>query len=160
MDHCTDRYSRCRCLHSNFSGCSAQPASDVGAAKPYINMPGSNAPSSPNCYAYAIGSPFNGQPGRASGRFPTKWNDVNDVGESVKADLEAMGRTVRKISGPDANVYDNEFKIALRVGTRPYKYNLAAGQVYYDYHLCGRLIPDNGRKNMGMAGRRSFGVQE
>lgn len=135
MDHCTDRYSRCRCLHSNFSGCSAQPASDVGAAKPYINMPGSNAPSSPNCYAYAIGSPFNGQPGRASGRFPTKWNDVNDVGESVKADLEAMGRTVRKISGPDAKVYDNEFKIALRVGTRPYKYNLAAGQVYYDYHF-------------------------
>jgi peptidoglycan/xylan/chitin deacetylase (PgdA/CDA1 family) len=32
-------------------------------------------------------------------------------------------------------VYDNEFKIALRVGTRPYKYNLAAGQVYYDYHF-------------------------
>ena len=118
-----------------FSGCSAQPASDVGAAKPYINMPGSNDPSSPNCYAYAIGSPFNEQPGRASGRFPTKWNDVNDVGESVKADLEAMGRTVRKISGPDAKVYDNEFKIALRVGTRPYKYNLAAGQVYYDYHF-------------------------
>ena len=118
-----------------FSGCSAQPASDVGAAKPYINMPGSNDPSSPNCYAYAIGSPFNEQPGRASGRFPTKWNDVNDVGESVKADLEAMGRTVRKISGPDAKVYDNEFKIALRVGTRPYKYNLATGQVYYDYHF-------------------------
>ena len=69
-------------------------------------MPGSNDPSSPNCYAYAIGSPFNEQPGRASVRFPTKWNDVNDVGESVKADLEAMGRTVRKISGPDAKVYD------------------------------------------------------
>ena len=32
-------------------------------------------------------------------------------------------------------MYDNEFKIALRVGTRPYKYNLAAGQVYYDYHF-------------------------
>ena len=48
---------------------------------------------------------------------------------------EAICHTVRKISGPDAKVYDNEFKIALRVGTRPYKYNLAAGQVYYDYHF-------------------------
>lgn len=48
---------------------------------------------------------------------------------------EAICHTVRKISGPDAKVYDNEFKIALRVGTRPYKYNLATGQVYYDYHF-------------------------
>lgn len=48
---------------------------------------------------------------------------------------EAICHTVRKISGPDAKVYDNEFKIALRVGTRPYKYNLTAGQVYYDYHF-------------------------
>lgn len=48
---------------------------------------------------------------------------------------EAICHTVRKISGPDAKVYDDEFKIALRVGTRPYKYNLATGQVYYDYHF-------------------------
>ena len=117
------------------SGCSAQPTSDVGAAKPYVDMPGSDDETSPNCYAYAIGSPVNEQPGGTSGRIPTKWNDVNDVGKSVEADLKAKGHTVRKISGPDAKVYDNEFKIALRVGTQPYAYNPYTGQLYYDYHF-------------------------
>ena len=118
-----------------FSGCSAQPTSDVGAAKPYVDMPGSNDATSPNCYAYAIGSPVNEQPGGTSGRIPTKWNDVNDVGKSVEADLKAKGYTVRKISGPDAKVYDNEFKIAFRVGTKPYAYDSYTGQLYYDYHF-------------------------
>ena len=117
------------------SGCSAQPTSDVGAAKPYVDMPGSDDPTSPNCYAYAISSPVNEQPGGTSGRIPTKWNDVNDVGKSVEADLKAKGYTVREISGPDAKVYDNEFKIALRVGTQPYAYNQYTGQLYYDYHF-------------------------
>jgi len=36
------------------SGCSAQPTSDVGAAKPYVDMPGSNDPTSPNCYLLNI----------------------------------------------------------------------------------------------------------
>ena len=117
------------------SGCSARPTSDVGAAQPYVNMQGSDDPTSPNCYAYAIGSPYNEQPGATSGRFPTKWNDVNDVGKSVEADLKVKGYTVRKISGPNAKVYDNEFKIALRVGTKPYGYNPFTGQLYYDYHF-------------------------
>ena len=117
------------------SGCSAQPTSDVGAAKPYVDMPGSDDPTSPNCYAYAISSPVNEQPGGTSGRIPKKWNDVNDVGKSVEADLKAKGHTVREISGPDAKVYDNEFKIALRVGTQPYAYNQYTGQLYYDYHF-------------------------
>ena len=117
------------------SGCSAQPTSDVGAARPYVDMPGSDDPTSPNCYAYAIGSPVNEQPGGTSGRIPTKWNDVRDVGKSVEADLKAKGYTVRRISGPDAKVYDNEFKIALRVGTQPYVYNPYNGQLYYDYHF-------------------------
>ena len=112
-----------------FSGCSSQPMSDVGAAQPYVDMPGSDNPSSPNCYAYAIGSPVNEQPGGTSGRTPTKWNDVNDVGKSVEADLKAKGYTVREISGPNAKVYDNEFKIALRVGTQPYAYNRYTGQL-------------------------------
>ena len=116
-------------------GCSAQPTSDVGAAKPYVDMPGSDDPTSPNCYAYAISSPVNEQPGGTSGRIPTKWSDVNDVGKSVEADLKAKGYTVREISGPDAKVYDNEFKIALRVGTQPYAYNQYTGQLYYDYHF-------------------------
>ena len=117
------------------SGCSAQPTSDVGAAKPYVDMPGSNDPTSPNCYAYAIGSPVNEQPGGASGRIPQKWNDVYDVGKSVEADLKAKGYTVREISGPNAKVYGNEFKIALRVGTKPYAYNRYTGELYYDYHF-------------------------
>ena len=117
------------------SGCSAQPTSDVGAAKPYVDMPGSNDPTSPNCYAYAIGSPVNEQPGGASGRIPQKWNDVYDVGKSVEADLKAKGYTVREISGPNAKVHGNEFKIALRVGTKPYAYNRYTGELYYDYHF-------------------------
>ena len=117
------------------SGCSAQPTSDVGAARPYVDMPGSDDPTSPNCYAYAIGSPVNEQPGGTSGRLPTKWNDVKDVGKSVEADLQAKGYTVREISGPNDKVYDNEFKIALRVGTQPYVYNPYNCQLYYDYHF-------------------------
>ena len=116
------------------SSCS-KPESDVGAPQPYVDMPGSDDPTSPNCYAYAIGSPVNEQPGGASGRIPTRWNDVNDVGRSVKADLKAKGYTVREISGPDAKVYDNEFKIALRVGTKPYAYNIYTGELNYDYHF-------------------------
>ena len=117
------------------SGCSEQPTSDVGAAQPYVDIPGSDDPTSPNCYAYAIGSPVNEQPGGTSGRIPTNWNDVDDVGKSVEADLKAKGYTVRKVSGPDAKVYDNEFKIALRVGTQPYAYDPYTGNLYYDYHF-------------------------
>ena len=95
-------------------------------AQPYIYLPGSNDSNSPNCYSYAISSPVNEQPGDTSGRTPKEWDDVKDVGESVEADLKAKGYTVRKISGPDAKVYDNEFKIALRVGTKPYAYNTPA----------------------------------
>ena len=117
------------------SGCSPQPTSDVGAALPYVEMLGSDDPTSPNCYAYAIGSPVNEQPGGTSGCIPTSWNDVNDVGKSVEEDLIEKGYTVRRISGPDAKVYDNEFKIALRVGTQPYAYDMLTGELYYDYHF-------------------------
>ena len=115
--------------------CAKQPTSDVGSAQPYVHMEGSDDPQSPNCYAYAIGSPVNEQPGASSGRFPTNWNDVNDVGKSVEADLKAKGYSVRRISGPNAKVYDNEFKIALRVGTKPYYYDWITGRAYYDYHF-------------------------
>ena len=120
-----------------FSGCSStsKPSSDVGAAKPYVETPGSSDPNSPNCYAYAIGSPVNEQPGGTSGRIPRSWNDVDDVGASVVADLQAKGYTVRTISGPDAKVYENEFKIALRVGTKPFAIDQSTGAQYYDYHF-------------------------
>ena len=120
---------------TSFSGCSETPTSDVGAAQPYIHISGSNNPTSPNCYAYAIGSPVNEQPGVTSGCIPTKWNNVHDVGRSVEADLKAKGYTVRRISDPNSKVYDNEFKIALRVGTKPIGFNPYTGEWLYDYHF-------------------------
>lgn len=72
-------------------------------------MPGSRDSNSPNCYAYAIGASVNEQPAGRSGRIPTKWNDANDVGKSVEADLRSSGKIVRIIDGPDAKVYENEF---------------------------------------------------
>ena len=123
------------------NGCSNPPMSDVGAAQPFVELSGSNDPKSPNCYAFAIGSPENEQPGKTSGRYPTRWNDVYDVGKSVEADLKAKGYTVRQISGPDAKVYENEFKIALRVGTRPIM--TPDGRFFYDYHFMRQT--DDGR---------------
>ena len=110
------------------------PSSDVGAAPPYVEMQGGDR-TSPNCYAYAIGSDKNEQPGLKSGRYPRNTNDVYDVGLSVEADLKAMGYTVRRISGPNDKVYDDEYKIALRVGTRPYAYHADSGMPLYDYHF-------------------------
>ena len=136
------------------SGCSSKsaPTSNVGAAQPYVNMPGSSDKNSPNCYAYAIGSPVNEQPGKRSGKTPSKWNDVNNVGKSVEADLKAMGKTVRKIDGPNAKVYDNEFKIALRVGTQPYAYNPYSGELYYDYHFMRQTDTGQWAEKHGIGG--------
>ncbi|MBQ8215091.1 MAG: RHS repeat-associated core domain-containing protein [Clostridia bacterium] len=117
------------------TGCSERPTSDVGSARSYQYVPGSDDEDSPNCYAYAIGSSVNEQPGDTSKRTPN-WSDVEDVGKSVEADLIAKGYTVRRISGPNAKVYDNEYKIALRVGTIPdLCLLLTLGLEVYDYHF-------------------------
>ena len=129
-----------------------KPTSDVGAAQPYVNMEGSDNPDSPNCYAYAIGSPVNEQPGAASGRVPTEWNNVKDVGESVKEDLKAKGYTVREISGADAKVYDNEFKIALRVGLNPCAYNPYSKMWIYDYHFMRQTNTGQWAEKHGVGG--------
>ena len=136
------------------SGCSSKraPTSNVGAAQPYVNMPGSSDRNSPNCYAYAIGSPVNEQPGARSGQTPSKWNDVDAVGKCVEADLESMNKTVRRIDGPDAKVYDNEFKIALRVGTKPYAYNQYSGELYYDYHFMRQTDTGQWAEKHGIGG--------
>ena len=136
------------------SGCSSKPAptSNVGAAQPYVNMPGSSDRNSPNCYAYAIGSSVNEQPGVRSGKTPSKWNDVNSVGKSVEEDLKSMGKTVRRIDAPDAKVYDNEYKIALRVGTRPYAYNQQSGELYYDYHFMRQTDTGQWAEKHGIGG--------
>ena len=119
------------------SGCSPkeEPTSDVGAAREYEEVKGSKNPNSPNCYAFAIGSSVNEQPGATSGRHPKDDSDVRDVGKSVEADLKKKGYSVRTISGPDAKVYENEYKIALRVGTKPYAYDWFTGRPLYDYHF-------------------------
>ena len=133
-------------------GCTAQPTSDVGAAKPYVYIPGSSDPNAPNCYAYAIGSSVNEQPGKASGRAVSDWSDVYDVGASVEADLRTKGYTVRVLSGPDDKVYDNEYKIALRVGTQPYAYNWFTGELYYDYHFMRQTDTGQWTEKHGIGG--------
>ena len=115
------------------SNYSAPPTSDVGAAKPYNELPLSYNNDTPNCYAYAIGYSSNLNPGDISGRIPTDWGNINDVAKSVEADLIALGYTVRRIYGPDSKVYDNEFKIAFRVTTKNSDYYLNTSN--YDYHF-------------------------
>lgn len=88
-----------------------------------------------------------------SGRIPTRWNDVEDVGKSVEADLKAKGYSVRKISGPDTKIYDNEYKIALRVGTKPYAYNVFTGELYYDYHFMRQTNTGQWAEKHGIGGR-------
>ena len=133
------------------SGCGPKPQSDVGAAKPYVEVPGSHDKNSPNCYAFAIGSPVNEQPGATSGRIPTRYYDVYDVGESVEQDLVAKGYTVRVIDGPDAKVYDNEFKIALRVGTMPYGIT-ESGNLLFDYHFMRQTDTGQWAEKHGIGG--------
>lgn len=124
----------------------------VGSAAAYKYIPGSTNPNSPNCYAYAIGSTTNEQPGGASGVFPKQWNNVNDVGKSVEADLKVKGYTVRKISGPNSRVASNEFKIALRVGTKPYGYNPYTGEKFYDYHFMRQTNTGQWAEKHGIGG--------
>jgi len=136
------------------SGCvkkNKQPTSNVGAAKPYEKVYGSNDSNSPNCYAYAIGSSVNEQPGNTSGIYPKQWNDVYDVGKSVEADLRDKGYTVRVINGPNDKVYENEFKIALRVGTKPYAIDVY-GNYYYDYHFMRQTSTGQWAEKHGIGG--------
>ena len=107
------------------------PVSTVGSAKPYQSVSG--GPNTPNCYAYAIGVSNALNPGDIRGVSPTKWYDVNDVASSVMADIEKMGRSVRTIESYNSPIYDNEYRIALRVGTQPYMYYY--GSPIYDYHF-------------------------
>lgn len=70
----------------------------------------------------------------------------------MEADLEAKGYSVRKISGPDAKIYDNEYKIALRVGTKPYAYNVFTGELYYDYHFMRQTNTGQWAEKHGIGG--------
>ena len=105
--------------------------SNVGAAKPFNNVQG--GPNSPNCYAYAIGEKKATNPGQAS-NTNIKINDVQSVAKGVENDMKAKGRSVRRIVGPNDKIYENEYRIALRVGTQPFGV-YSNGTLAYDYHF-------------------------
>ncbi len=88
----------------------------------------------PNCYGYALNLNIAVQPGDYGGRIPKDYSNVYDVGKSIEKDLKAMGRTIRVIKGPKAKINKNEYRIALRVGTKPLV-NQMTGKKFYDYHF-------------------------
>ena len=113
--------------------------SNYGAASKYRNIQGGTA--TPNCYAYAIELASALNPGQKSGKSP-RFNNVKEVAKAVIADLKALGRSARIIDGPNASIKSNEYRIAVRCGTRKYSYNYATRTYYYsnkfgnyDYHF-------------------------
>lgn len=104
----------------------------VGAAQKYRYSDG-NTTDPQNCYTYAINMKGSFDPGSQSGTKPVADNDVDAVANAVIADLNSLGRSARIIDGPNAPIYDNEYRIALRVGTKPFKH---VGNIpLYDYHF-------------------------
>ncbi|MDR1892056.1 MAG: hypothetical protein LBQ48_03490 [Oscillospiraceae bacterium] len=118
---------------ASLSGCSSKPAptSNVGAAKPYNDIKGGS--NTPNCYAYAVEESKASNPGDKS-NTTIKVNEAKSVAKGVTKDLKKSNRSVRTVSGPDALVFEDEYKIALRVGTKPFGM-YADGSYAYDYHF-------------------------
>jgi len=108
----------------------AKSAKNVGYADPYWKIPAQTAV---NCYAYVYGFEFMLNPGEFCGKFPSKWNDVEDVYNSIYQDNIAGNSTCRRLDGPDGWVASNEWRAALRVGTTLTDYG--DGNMVYDYHL-------------------------
>ena len=138
-------------LAITLTGCSSKKTSNVGAAKPYTHVSGSNDRNSPNCYAYAIGSSKNEQPGARGNRVPSRWNDVYDVAKSVESDFKSMNRSIRRIDSPNEKIYENEYKIALRVGTKPCAFDIY-GQPIYDYHFMVQTSTGQWAEKHGIGG--------
>ncbi len=101
----------------------------------------------PNCYAYAIGVISKGiNPGYYSGISLGPFNSLETVASAVEADMKALGRSIRRIDGPYAPVNANEYRIALRVGEKPFAYSITTdGQYVFfnDYHFM--VQTDSGR---------------
>lgn len=55
-------------------------------------------------------------------------HDVYELAKMVEADLAVMNRSCRQINGPGSPIHSNEYRIALRVGTKT-KYSV------YEYHF-------------------------
>ena len=132
------------------------PHSSVGNAKAYKEIKGGSEHTSPNCYSFAIGLNSAMDPGEISGMLPTDRKNVEDVADSIEADLNALGYTVRRLSGPDSKLYDNEYKIALRVGTKPIRIienmNPLKIRLVYDYHLMVETETGQWAEKHGSAG--------
>ncbi len=99
-----------------FSGCSDQPAVNVGAATPYIPSDSLNY----NCYAHALGEVewkyVGGSPGAVEDF------SVDNVAEMVLLDAQRDGRTMRIIDSFDSQIANNEYRIALRTGESDYHF--------------------------------------
>ena len=80
------------------------PSSDFGSAVPYIPMEADYYIKAPNCYAYALGLPYNMQPGEKSNSQPQNVNNVQEVLTSVINDLDVLDYSYRPISGPNEKI--------------------------------------------------------
>jgi len=121
-----------------------------GAAKSYVSVKGStNSNSTTNCYGYALGlKKPTVQPGYKSGSKLAA-NDLYGIQNAVIEDLYRLGRWGRKIDGPYSPILDDEYRIALRVGTKPYQYQ---GKKYYDYHFMVQTKTGAWAEKHGMGG--------
>ena len=109
------------------------PIYSYGAAWAFdINQKTENS----NCYSYAlyVGFHYGVILGEASGVRLSEPNNVGHMNDVVVSDLQALGFSVRPISGPDAPVYENEWKIAFRMKLTK-DYNENSWEYYYDFHF-------------------------
>ena len=117
----------------SLTACSAK--NSVGAALEYQSVAGGTPDSTANCYSYAIGiydKSYN--PGDFS--RPMQGYSVEDVAVAVMQDLTARGRSCRFIDGANAEISDDEYRIALRVKQQPMALQTPSGVIIdWDYHF-------------------------
>ena len=132
----------------------------VGAAKPYeqiVSVVETNGKyrlvNDINCYAFAIGSTSNEQPGEDSGYSIdyTKPYSVDLVASYVISDMSANGRSARIIDDVDGKILPTERRIAVRVGTQPY-YNEDGSFGGYDYHFMAQNSDGTWSEKHGIGG--------
>ncbi len=110
-----------------------QMSMDVGAApdyKSYSAHPFTSQSKADekylNCYSYVVGRPVND---KMSAAYPGSYcevykplfvfRDINVADQMVRRDFESLGRTIREIDGPEAEISSNEYRIAMRVTETP-----------------------------------------
>ena len=137
-----------------------KPNSSLGAARNYVFVKGSDDENTPNCYAFAEGLGTNDQPGQVSGQKPLnpyKVHSVEKVYQYVEQDQIERGRSIRPLSGADAPVFPNEYRVALRVGTKlyydPYESHISGHIVYrWDYHFMVQVSDGSWAEKHGYSG--------